>query len=311
MEAETHQKKSSSGFGPGPALAKAREGLGLTQEEVAERLRLAPRQVLALETDDYDHLPGPTYVRGYLRSYAELVGLALDPILEAYGHVPASSKASDLGSLAPKEQITSQHRHVRFATYVMVALIIALAVTWWQGRTLRRKPVSKPVARSAAAGPAQSQAPTASTAVAPAAPASPRVLATPPPAAELPHQAPGTLLPAHPLAKAAGPAVLSRPMQVVIATKAAAGAGANGRALLVLSTVQDSWVDVRDAQGNKLLYETVPAGRVVTLDGNAPLKVFLGNAAGVKVEFDGKPFNPTPYMHGQVARFTLGAASSH
>ena len=311
MEAETHQKKSSSGFGPGPALAKAREGLGLTQEEVAERLRLAPRQVLALETDDYDHLPGPTYVRGYLRSYAELVGLALDPILEAYGHVPASSKASDLGSLAPKEQITSQHRHVRLATYVMVALIIALAVTWWQGRTLRRKPVSKPVARSAAAGPAQSQAPTASTAVAPAAPASPRVLATPPPAAELPHQAPATLLPAHPLAKAAGPAVLSRPMQVVIATKAAAGAGANGRALLVLSTVQDSWVDVRDAQGNKLLYETVPAGRVVTLDGNAPLKVFLGNAAGVKVEFDGKPFNPTPYMHGQVARFTLGAASSH
>ena len=311
MEAETHQKKSSSGFGPGPALAKAREGLGLTQEEVAERLRLAPRQVLALETDDYDHLPGPTYVRGYLRSYAELVGLALDPILEAYGHVPASSKASDLGSLAPKEQITSQHRHVRLATYVMVALIIALAVTWWQGRTLRRKPVSKPVAPSAAAGPAQSQAPTASTAVAPAAPASPRVLATPPPAAELPHQAPATLLPAHPLAKAAGPAVLSRPMQVVIATKAAAGAGANGRALLVLSTVQDSWVDVRDAQGNKLLYETVPAGRVVTLDGNAPLKVFLGNAAGVKVEFDGKPFNPTPYMHGQVARFTLGAASSH
>ena len=102
-------------------------------------------------------------------------------------------------------------------------------------------------------------------------------------------------------------------MQVVIATKAVAGAStsANGRALLVLSTVQDSWVDVRDAQGNKLLYETVPAGRVVTLDGNAPLKVFLGNAAGVKIEFDGKPFNPIPYMHGQVARFTLGAASSH
>ena len=35
MEAETPQKKSSSGFGPGPALAKARESLGLTHEEVA------------------------------------------------------------------------------------------------------------------------------------------------------------------------------------------------------------------------------------------------------------------------------------
>ncbi len=142
METETQQKKSSSGFGPGSALAKMREGLGLTHEEVADRLRLAPRQVQALESDDYDHLPGPTYIRGYLRSYAELVGLAPEPILEAYAHVPAASKVVDLGLIAPREEITSQHRHIRLATYVMVAVIIALAVGVGAGRGPPPPPVA-------------------------------------------------------------------------------------------------------------------------------------------------------------------------
>ncbi len=311
METETPQKKLSSGFGPGPALAKAREGLGLTHEEVAEHLRLAPRQVQALESDDYDHLPGPTYVRGYLRSYAELVGLASGPILEAFGHVPAASKAADLGSLAPKEEITSQHRHVRLATYFMVALIVALAVSWWQGRAPEPK---------LSLAPAPASVPSANTAALPVAPSEGLVAPKPAFTALSPQVPTVTPKPAHAgpviparsgvAAKTAPPATALKPLQVVVAMKSAAGA-VSQRALLVLHTEQDSWVDVRDAQGNKLLYETVPAGRVVTLDGDAPLKVFLGNAAGVKVEFDGKPFDVSSYMHGQIARFTLGVARTH
>lgn len=312
METETSHKKSSSGFGPGPVLAKAREGLGLTHEEVAERLRLAPRQIQALESDDYEHLPGPTYIRGYLRSYAEMVGLASGPILEAFGHVPAASKAADLGSLAPKEEITSQHRHVRLATYVMIAVIVALAVSWWQGRLPEPKlsPVPDLTPSPAAVNPAALPVVPSEGLVA----SKPAITAPPP---QVPSVTPkpahaGPVIPSRSgvAAKTALPATASKPLQVVVAAKATVGT-ASQRALLVLRTDQDSWVDVRDAQDNKLLYETVPAGRVVTLDGNAPLKVFLGNAAGVKVEFDGKPFDASPYMHGQVARFTLGAARTH
>jgi len=42
----------------------------------------------------------------------------------------------------------------------------------------------------------------------------------------------------------------------------------------------DSWADVRDAHGNRLLYETIAAGRTVAVEGATPLAVFLGNGRG-------------------------------
>jgi len=75
---------------------------------------------------------------------------------------------------------------------------------------------------------------------------------------------------------------------------------------MLVSATKDSWVDVRDAQGNRLLYEVINAGRSVTVEGNAPLSVFLGNVEGVRVEFNGQPFDVSPFRRGEVARFTLG-----
>ena len=78
---------------------------------------------------------------------------------------------------------------------------------------------------------------------------------------------------------------------------------------LVLYVHEDSWADVRDAQQRRLLYETIPAGRVVSVDGVAPLSVFLGNVDGVTVEFNGQPYDALRHKRGQVARFTLGQPS--
>src|SRR5947207_3626135 len=61
----------------GAQLRAAREALGLSQEAVAQQLKLAPRQVRAIEEDDYARLPGRTFVRGFVRNYARLV--RLDP----------------------------------------------------------------------------------------------------------------------------------------------------------------------------------------------------------------------------------------
>jgi cytoskeleton protein RodZ len=79
---------------------------------------------------------------------------------------------------------------------------------------------------------------------------------------------------------------------------------------LVLYVHEDSWADVRDAQQRRLLYETIPAGRVVSVDGVAPLSVFLGNVDGVTVEFNGQPYDTARHKRGQVARFTLGSPPS-
>ena len=63
---------------PGAQLRAYREAAQLTVDDVAHHLKLARRQVLAIENDEVDALPGPTFVRGFIRNYARL--LRVDPV---------------------------------------------------------------------------------------------------------------------------------------------------------------------------------------------------------------------------------------
>ncbi len=56
----------------GALLRVAREATGMSIDAVAQNLKLAPRQVKALEEGDYAHLPGRTFIRGFVRNYARL-----------------------------------------------------------------------------------------------------------------------------------------------------------------------------------------------------------------------------------------------
>ncbi len=313
MTVSHHDANTPAGANtPGVRLAQARDDLRLTREEVAARLHLSSRQIQAIEEDNYAELPGPTYVRGYLKSYALLVGLAPEPVLEAYTRRITQPIAPDFSTIAPAREITSQHHQVRFVTYVVVAIVMGLAFAWWQGREtetphpLLEAPLEQPVvAVDGAAGPADGSgalAPetggtaAAEAVTAPATSAVP-VAPTPRPAVAV---APAPATPA----AAAGPLV-----SPASGTEPVPALPTGPRVRLVLVFDQDSWVDIRDARQVKLLYENVPAGRTVPLEGVAPLSVFLGNAAGVRVEFNGQNVDVASYRRGMVARFTLGEAA--
>ena len=334
---DNDQNNCPQGTGPGGRLCQARVGLGLGREEIAQRLHLSLRQVLALESDDYTNLPGPTYVRGYLRAYAHLVGLKSDPILAAYNALADVNKTYNLTSLAPKEEITSQHHQVKFATYAVVAILLGLALAWWQGRENGPEPspaeptagqftgaiddggvartdvrVTQPVAGDTPVAPITPPAPTSplqSTATAVHAPSAPKPKPVPPLAATTtrddgsngvePIEANAGVISNEP--PSAGPGPESNP-DLHPETPNAPTVNAN----LALYADAESWMDVRDARGNKLLYGTVSAGRKIVLNGVVPLRVFLGNAAGVRAEFNGKPYDVNRHQRGLVARFTLG-----
>ena len=72
---------SVDALSPGARLAAERQAHGLTIEQVASQLNLAPRQIVALETDDYAALPGMVIVRGFLRAYAKLLKIDPTPLL--------------------------------------------------------------------------------------------------------------------------------------------------------------------------------------------------------------------------------------
>ena len=74
----------------GRRLAEAREAQGLSVEDISNRLRLSPRQIKALEEDDFTLLPDAMITRGFIRNYARLLELDPEPLLEAYrAHVPS------------------------------------------------------------------------------------------------------------------------------------------------------------------------------------------------------------------------------
>ena len=269
-------------LGPGKALAQARTDLGLSREDVARQLHLKSPLIGAIENDTYESLPGATYVRGYLRSYAQLLGLSAEPILEAHARLVGGPQPLTLPSLSPPPQATSGHRHIKLTTYLVASIVVGLALLWWQGSN--NLPMPK-IASMDKGAPAQTDA------------------LTGPPNSD--QTAPATALTNADHAYMNTPTPLSGAAAVAPPTPAPTSA----RAQLSLYVQQESWIEVRDGQQNRLLYESFPAGRTMMLEGIAPLYVFLGNADGVRVEFDGKPFDLAPHKRGQVARFTLGSGA--
>ncbi|HWR87548.1 MAG TPA: RodZ domain-containing protein [Acidiferrobacterales bacterium] len=289
--------------GPGALLAQARADLHLAHEEVAAKLHLATRQIQALEQDDYSSLPGATYVRGYLKSYALLLGLSPEPILEAHARLTAAPVTPDFRAIAPQREITSRHHQVRFVTYFMAAIVIGLAIAWWQGRDVRPSNPLLAERDSELAVAAPDTVPGAD-AIAESEKLPAEKPATPAPAgiAVTGSKPAAPVTPSGPTA-ASTPAVAPQPAGAV---PAPAAQPAGPRIKLVLHADQDSWADIRDARQTRLLYDTVLAGRSVTLEGVAPVSIFLGNAAGVRLDYNGQAVDVARYKRGMMARFTLG-----
>ncbi|WP_193165198.1 RodZ domain-containing protein [Microbulbifer hainanensis] len=75
---------------------------------------------------------------------------------------------------------------------------------------------------------------------------------------------------------------------------------------LELSFTEESWVEVKDASGKLLMAKLQPAGAEVTLEGQAPFSVMLGNAVGTQVSFRGELVDSAPIGSRRTRRLTVG-----
>ena len=119
--------------GAGEQLRNAREAAGMSVHEISTHMHLDSRIILALEADDYDQLPAPTFVRGYLRGYARLLDLSPDPIIQAFVQRDLAPP-SLIADISVKSQIRSGDFPIRFVTYIVIAALIVLVVLWWRSQ---------------------------------------------------------------------------------------------------------------------------------------------------------------------------------
>ena len=120
--------------GPGKRLQSIREAQGLDLSRVASLLHLSDDKLAALESDDYSSLPGAVFVQGYLRNYARLLGVPVEPVLEAFqAFKPEGEQHPDLRMAQVRHEVRSSHAVVRFFTWLIVLGLVGLVLTWWRG----------------------------------------------------------------------------------------------------------------------------------------------------------------------------------
>ncbi len=141
--------------GLGDTLREARQRLGLTLSEVESATRIRRRYLEALEVEDFDALPAPVYVKGFLRTYARYLGLDPLPLLALY---PDDAKATILQALPRIAKPPLLSLGTGFiASFILILVGGGLAYLFWQGSgaaspeyeltpLATRSPVSTPTA---------------------------------------------------------------------------------------------------------------------------------------------------------------------
>ena len=119
--------------GPGAHLRQAREAANIRADKIAASLLLDPKIIEALEADSFDRLPAPTFVRGYLRGYARLLGLPAGPIIEMYDRHGFQPPPLASG-VAETPQAHTSDTVVRLVTYAVGAVLVLLVGLWWHSQ---------------------------------------------------------------------------------------------------------------------------------------------------------------------------------
>lgn len=278
----------TDGESPGRWLARLRTARGLSTAEVAQRLKYAERQIVALEADDHARLPDHTFVKGMLRGYARMLdadpAMAIRQLELGRSELPDAVVTPQANIPFPDGRRRITRRYVLLSALAgLVALVVGLGLLpdfdSMPGPSIRAQepsqelvPVPQPVAAEQTA----------------AVPAISTEVQTPP----APPQTPAT---------AEAPAEnKSRPRE-----SNHQAAVASGTRQIMLRFDKDAWVEIRQRDGKTLLSQLNAGGTRQVVEGVPPFALIIGNAPNVKLTYDDQPVDLRPHFKVDVARLTL------
>jgi cytoskeleton protein RodZ len=297
----------------GSQLADKREQLGWSVAEVASHLKLAPRQIEAMEADNYAALPTMVMTRGFIRSYAKLLGLDVTVALAAISPATAAPpiRAATAGQLSTpfSESRFSLMGRSKFAykwLVVLAVLLLLLAVAIRLDvlpvvqNTLQAL-TDKNAASAALAASEEAAAGASASADAQAADKEANAALTAPSAVASTPAADGAAVSGTGVNATATQAAATAAVATAATASPATGSGGE----LSLNFRQDSWVDVKRADNTVLISRLVKAGSTETVDMSQPVSIIIGNLAGVDATLRGAPLDLKAGSKTNVARLTL------
>ncbi len=269
--------------GPGQQLRQARERQGLAIAQVAAELHLGENQIDALESERFELIGAPVFVRGHLRNYASLLKLDSDQLL---GHMDSLGSDPNPAAVSTEVEMAMERdkriRRISLAAGFLVSMIVLFYVGLWIVEQVNDLYGAEPAGTPQIAIPKAARSESAGDAERDSAGDAALPIDLPPAAtgiAETVEESPDA----------------EPPVTVALSTKQ-----------VTVRFNRESWIEAYDARGQRLIYEMGAAGSQRTLTGVPPVEIFLGFADGVEILVDGEPFAlQNARRRGNTAQITI------
>ncbi|QBG35698.1 RodZ domain-containing protein [Litorilituus sediminis] len=305
-------------IGPGAMLAEARKKLSLSQEEIAQRLNFRLTLVEEIEQDRFDQTLPATFTRGYLCSYAKVVGIDSEDVLASYDALGAANiQRSEMQSFSKETAKQAEHSRLMWISYFIVALLIGLTVMWWLQESRQNPSVPEVIDSTTVTSSADLPTENAQE-LAKATPVTSPISDSAQPETST-EQADDSVATTKEQAIAAENAQevneIAEAAQLttdnaVITDKGQAESqldtsSETGVSTAVFTFSGDCWVNIYDATGERVAWGVKKTGYVMTITGQAPFKVTLGKPELAKIVFNEQLVDTSTFNKGNIAKFTL------
>ena len=305
-------------------LREAREKLGLSVADVAGQIKFAPRQIEALEAEDFKHLPEAAFLRVFVRSYAKILRLDAETLLAS---MPQTKMAAvelipaSVGVPFPNAQSSRQQNMIWLGAASLLAVIVAGFAFFHFKTPLKQAkeqasvakvetPITLPTEAKAVSEPLVLKSST----IEPVVPAVPVVTAAPQvrsSAAQSSVRAAKTLASdretkAQSSVRAAK-TLAAKDAKVKSANSVTPPGALPQTAELRLVFGEESWTEIKDKDGNIISSQINPRGSELHLEGNPPFTMLIGHAASASLYYRGKQVDLKPYInqYSEVAHLKL------
>lgn len=317
---DSAKQRNTAAAEPAPSLGAmlrdARNQLGLSVAEVAAQIKFAPRQIEALEAEDFKNLPEAAFLRGFVRSYAKILNLDAQTLLaslpQANAQAPELVPAS-VGVPFPVDY-SAQKNLVMLGAALLLAVIVAGFAIWHFTSPLKHAPAAKvetPVTLPAEMPSVTAPAVQQPESIAPTAIAEPK---------------PRSALEKSPRRKeknatdegiaSAQSAVSGKHKHGANKSTAASGVApaisvpddaSATTAALRLQFGEESWTEITDGNGKLISSQINPPGSELDIEGQLPLSLVIGHATATRLYQDGNPVDLVPHTSSSndVARIKL------
>ena len=123
-------------FEIGNSLREARERQGLGYPEIELATKIRAKYIRALEEEDFTSIPGDAYIRGFLRTYAEYLGLDGDVYVDEYASRFITSWRDELPPKPERRRIRTRERRLERRAVVLalagIAVVAVIVFAAWQ-----------------------------------------------------------------------------------------------------------------------------------------------------------------------------------